>query len=231
MDGQSTVAAADALHVSLMSSNVSLDFFESDDIGFTCTSGSEDLGKVDASVSVTAHDLVILRFSKRVQAGAEARFSIAPRVRQQPDSCTAESFKGVIRILQTEIELVFGGLAKTLRCCHSCATGGEAPGGCIDLVVSVPEDAALGSEVVLRRVNVAGCDVALGEAPVRVIVGFNHEPAPEGRVWAAVQKRDISALTQALNDGCSTEETDEVRISLPKICWRFSHLWQLQCVV
>jgi hypothetical protein len=212
MDGQSTVAAADALQVSLMSSNVSLDFFESDYIGFTSTTGSEDLGKVDASVSITADDLVIHRLSKRVQAGADVRFRIAARVRQQPEPCTAESFRGVVRVLQTEIELVFGGLATALQCCHSCATCDESPAGCVDLVVSVPEDAALGSEVILRRVSVAGCDVSQDEALVRVIVGFNHEPAPAGRVFAAAQAGDIPALTQALDNGCSTQEANEVSV-------------------
>jgi hypothetical protein len=82
--------------------------------------------------------------------------------------------------------------------------------GCISVVVPIPENTAEGSQFVLRRVSVAGYDVALGEAPVRVIVGFNHEPAPAGRVYAAAQAGDIPALTQALDDGCSTQEADGV---------------------
>jgi hypothetical protein len=80
----------------------------------------------------------------------------------------------------------------------------------ISIVVSIPSGTSDGSEVVLRRVSVAGCDVPLGEAPVRVIVGFNHEPAPAGRVNAAAQAGNIPALTQALDDGCSTQETGGV---------------------
>jgi hypothetical protein len=46
---------------------------------------------------------------------------------------------------------------------------------------------------------------------VRVIVGFNHEPAPAGRVYAAAHVGDNLGLTQALDDGCSTQEMDMVR--------------------
>jgi hypothetical protein len=72
--------------------------------------------------------------------------------------------------------------------------------------VLVPQDAAPGSQVLLRRVSVAGCDVTLGEVPVRVIVGFNHEPSTNGRVYAAAQIGNIPALIEALDDGCSTQE-------------------------
>jgi hypothetical protein len=122
--------------------------------------------------------------------------------------CTEASIQGVARDLRAEIELVSGGLPTPLDFSAALAAGDEVIGGCIDLVVSVPEDAA-GSEVILRRVNVAGCDVPLDKATVRVIVGFNHTPAPAGRVYAAAEAGDIPALTRALDDGCSTQETDD----------------------
>jgi hypothetical protein len=132
-------------------------------------------------------------------------------MRQEPDSCAATSIEGVARVVHTEIELVSGGLARTLEFYVVFAAGGVAPVGCVDLVVPV-RGSADGSEVVLRRVSVAGCDVTLGEAPVRVVIGFNHEPAPKGRLLAAAKSGDIPAMTLALDDGCSTQETDEVRI-------------------
>jgi hypothetical protein len=206
---QSTVAAAAALQASLLSTNVYLDYFESDDIEFSLD--SEDLGRVGASESMLAHDLCIHPVRKRVQAGAEARFCISSRVRQEPDSCAVESFRGVARVISARIEKIFVDLPTPLDFSVSLAAGGEMPGSCIDLVVTVPEDAE-GSEVVLRRASVAGCDVPLGEAPVRVIVGFNHEPAPKGRVYAAARAGHIPALTQALDDGCSTQETHKVSV-------------------
>jgi hypothetical protein len=174
MDEQSSVAAVAALQASLVSTNVSFDYFESDDVRFS--SNSEDLGRVDASVSATARDLVVCPLRKRVPAGAEATFRITSSVHQEPDSRAAASIAGIARILLAEIELVSGDLVTSLEFSVTYAAGGDALHGCVDLVVSVPEDAE-GSEIVLRRVSVAGCDMALDEAPVRLIVGFNHEPA------------------------------------------------------
>jgi hypothetical protein len=202
MAKQAAVTATAMLQASLLSTNVSLDYIESNDVRFA--SGSQDLGRVGASVSVAAHVLIIHPLRKRAQAGAEARFRITSRVRQEPDSCAAASVEGVARVLRAEIELVAGGLTRALEFSVALSAGGEAPGDCIYLVVAVPKDAALGSEVVLRRVRVAGCDVALGMEPVRVVVGFIHERTPEGQVFAAAQAGDIPALTQALDDGCST---------------------------
>jgi hypothetical protein len=202
-------AALESMHGS---SDTFLDVFEGGDIVF-CPSGSavpSDLGRVNASESIPAHELVVHPLRERVRPGGEARFRVSSRVRQEAESCAAESFRGIARVVRAQIQQLFDGLPTTLECSVSFVAGGEAPGGCVDLVVTVPEDAALESEVVLRRVSVAGCDVPLGEAPVRVIVGFNHEPAPKGRVWAAVQRRDMPALTQALDDDCSTQEADTV---------------------
>jgi hypothetical protein len=55
---------------------------------------------------------------------------------------------------------------------------------CISIVAPIPSDTEDGTEVILRRVSVAGCDVPLGKAVVRVIVGFNHEPGLAGRLYA-----------------------------------------------
>jgi hypothetical protein len=218
MDEESAVAAAAALQAFLVSTNVCLDFFESDDIGFS--SSSQDLGRVTASVSMAACDLVVHPLRKRVQAGAEARFRITLTQRQEPDSCAAASIEGVARVVRTDIELVSDGLASVLKFSVTHTAGGEVLVGSVDIVVTVPEDAALGSNVVIRRVIVADCNVALGEVPVGVIVGFNHEPAPAGWVYSATAARDIHALMQALDEGCSTQETTGVSV---KGCRYYSH--------
>jgi hypothetical protein len=229
-------AVAAALESMHGSGETPLGVFEGDDIAFS-SSGIEDpsgVGRVNASISVLAHELIVTNpLRKRVQPGGEIRFRISSRVCQEPDSCAAESFKGVARVIRAQIEKIFGGVPTTLDFSVAVSAGGEAPGGCIDLVVTVPADAALGSEVVLRRVSVAGCDVALGKAPVRVIVGFNHEPVPVGRLYASALLGDIPALTQALDDGCSTQETDEASIiicpySLPEI-FRFQGCIYVSC--
>jgi hypothetical protein len=81
--------------------------------------------------------------------------------------------------------------------------------GGVLITVPVPVSAPEGSRVVLSRVSIAGCDVALGEAPLQVIVGFNHAPAPHGPVTAAAEAGDAPALMRLLDGGASTEEKDE----------------------
>jgi hypothetical protein len=82
--------------------------------------------------------------------------------------------------------------------------------GGVRITLSVPASAPEGSRVVISRVSVAGCVVALGEAPLEVTVGFNHAPALQGTVWDAVHRGDIPALMRLLDGGASTEETDWV---------------------
>jgi hypothetical protein len=204
------IAAAAALFESLQGSNdITLDVLEGDDVGFI-PGDSENLsvlGVIDASVSVHARELIVHPPRKRVRPGGEIRFRIASRLHQDPGFCAVASFKCVARVMRTEIALIFNDHTTTLAYSIAISADGKAQGGCVDLIVPVPEQAMLGSEIVLRRVSVAGSDVALGEAPVRVIVGFNHEHAPAGRVYAAARAGDIPALTQALDDGCSTQET------------------------
>jgi hypothetical protein len=92
--------------------------------------------------------------------------------------------------------------------------------GCIDIVVPIDAETVVGSQVVLRSVSIAGCDVALSDAPLRVIVGFENDPAPAGRAYAAVEACSFTALMQALNDGCSMQECNVVSVeyvSLPGI--------------
>jgi hypothetical protein len=202
----SRCSAAAAMIVSMHEScDISLNIFESVGIRFTpdilC-----GLGWINASFSAPADNLVMIRPSNiRVRQGRKLRYRIASR--QPPDSVAAVDFDGVARVLRSLVELVVDGNKTPLAYSVEISVGAICSS--VDLVVQVPEDAAWGSEVVLRRVSAAGCDVALDEAPVRVIVGYNHEPVPEGRVFTAARAGDIPALTQALDDGCSTQESTQ----------------------
>jgi hypothetical protein len=82
--------------------------------------------------------------------------------------------------------------------------------GGVFVSISVPASAPEGSRVVISRVSVAGCDVTLGEAPLEVIVGFNHAPAPAHPVSSAATAGVAPALAHQLDGGALTEETDEV---------------------
>lgn len=199
MDFQSSTVAVRALQELVESSAVGIDHAENIDIVYN---GG---GWVEASVRVLARNLSIRPRMKRVRAGGEAKLRIES---QQRDAATVA---GVVRVAHAQVELVFASDKKCLAYYFdSCeiASGTDASGGCVHLVVPVPADATLGSEVVVRRVSVASCDVDLGEALVRFIVGFNNVPACTGRVYTAARDGDIAALVQALDDGCSTQEAD-----------------------
>jgi hypothetical protein len=201
MDFQSSTVAVRALQELVESSAVGIDHVENIDIVYN---GG---GWVEASVRVLARNLSIRPQMKRVRAGGEAKLRIES---QQRDAATVA---GVVRVAHAQVELVFASDKKCLAYYFdSCeiASGTDASGGCVHLVVPVPADATLGSELVVRRVSVASCDVDLGEALVRFIVGFNNVPACTGRVYTAARDGDIAALVQALDDGCSTQEADGV---------------------
>jgi hypothetical protein len=85
-----------------------LDVIEGDDIVFSHSIGSEDssdLGRVHASVSLPAYELIVIRpLSKRIRSGAKLRLRITSRVRRKSDSCFEASFKGIARIIRAQIE-------------------------------------------------------------------------------------------------------------------------------
>jgi hypothetical protein len=78
--------------------------------------------------------------------------------------------------------------------------------GGVRIAVPVPASAPDGSRIVVRRLVVGGCEFSLGEAPLQVIVGYNHAPAVAGPVNTAVVSDDVPALMRALEGGASTEE-------------------------
>jgi hypothetical protein len=187
----------------LESCEIAFDHVENVDVDYS----SDEPGRIDASVSVPLHDLIFRSLCKRVEPGGEARFMATPHVHQ--DSCIASSIEGVARVIHARIELTSGTHKQNLA--YSISISDDAGTRCFHIVAAVPVDATRGSEIVLRRVSVVGCEMTLDIVPLRVIVGFNHDPAPEGRVYAAAAARDFLAMIQALGDGCSTEEADEVR--------------------
>jgi hypothetical protein len=201
-----------------------LDHAENTTIGYSRGLGSADLGMIEAPISKSVHDLVIRSRSKRVGAGGEARFRIETCFRNTPassavvnsgDALTAED---IVRGAHAHIELLCYKHRSNLAYSVSPTVGDFARGDYVDIVIPIPADATEGSTIVLRRFSVAGSEMTLGEPPVQVIVGFNHEPAPLGRVYAAANAGDIPALTQSLDDGCSTMETDGVGVACSIAC-------------
>jgi hypothetical protein len=89
----SCATAAAVLYEALFESNgFNIAVVENDDIDFS--SGSEDIGRVHASVSVPAHDLTISPRRRRVEPGGRIKFCIEPRVRQGADPFAAAPMIG-----------------------------------------------------------------------------------------------------------------------------------------
>jgi hypothetical protein len=168
-------------------------------------SGPDDanIGSVLCPVIAAARDMRVGCVARRVRSTRRAVFRLSSTA-----SVSDVDVDATIRVVEAHVTLSTWPAIELAYAVE--AAQAAASGFCIDIVVQIPSDAADGAAVVLHSVFLAGCNVTLGEAPVRVIVGFNHEPAPAGRVHAAAKANDIPTLTQALNDGCSTEEADGV---------------------
>jgi hypothetical protein len=146
---------------------------------------------------------------KRVNAGHAAAFVLAPPADVFYGDLNATMLATLAALVQVSAELQ--------QPADLCVAPAQLPaayevlmahGG---VLVTVPfPTAPEGSRVVISRISVAGCDVALGEAPLEVIVGFNHAPAPKGVVWDASAAGDAPALTRLLHGGASTEEKNDV---------------------
>jgi hypothetical protein len=98
-----------------------------------------------------------------------------------------------------------------------CAAQTAAMYSSVDIIAAVSAGVTEGECVVLSSASIAGVDIPLGEAPIKIIIGFNHTPAPEGPVFAAIDAGDIVALTRALNDddGSTQEATKVCNLCLP----------------
>ena len=66
------------------------------------------------------------------------------------------------------------------------------------------------TSVGVASVTLAGRSLPSGGLPATLRVGYNHDPAPVGAVYAAGESGDVAALLAALEEGASTEESDGV---------------------
>jgi hypothetical protein len=167
-------------------------------------------GVIEAPSCPPASSCSVSSLQKRVKAGRAAAFVLAPPADAIYGDSNASVITTLAALVQISVELQqpddLGVPPAQLPADYEASI---AHGG-VRITLSVPASAPEGSRVVISRVSVAGCDVALGEAPLEVIVGFNHAPAPDGPVMAAAESGDVPALLRLLNGGASTEEKNAV---------------------
>jgi hypothetical protein len=87
----------------------------------------------------------------------------------------------------------------------------SAPHGGVLVRVPIPASTPDGTDVLIRRASVGGCDMALDGPHLRVSVGFNHALSPRGPVYEAADSGDAPTLLHLLDGGASTEELGSVR--------------------
>jgi hypothetical protein len=173
-------------------------------IALTCADGS--VGVIDAPSCPPASSCSFYCLQKRVKAGRAAAFVLAPPADVIYGDLHAAVLATLTTLVQVSAELQqlddlgVPPAQLPVACDLSTTHGG------VLITVPVPSSALEGIRVVISRISVAGSDVALGEAPLEVIIGFNHAPTPEGPVRAATEAGDTPALTRLLQDGASTEE-------------------------
>jgi hypothetical protein len=188
------------------------------------------LGSISAATCPPTSCLSIAPLKMRVHPGRGATFVLAPRAASVCGADTAVlatlTSTAVVEVVlespgvnatgplfgrkrargSTKAATASASLAQLLAVTyeHSVTHGG------VLISTAVSSSVTEGSRVVISRVSVAGCDVALCEAPLEVIVGFNHAPAPAGPVYAAAVVGDAPALMRLLDGGASTEEKQQV---------------------
>lgn len=86
---------------------------------------------------------------------------------------------------------------------HTC-------GGLIARALVRPSAWADAASVTVASLTLAGRSLPCDCLPATLRVGYNHAPAPKAAVLVASKRGDVPALRGALDDGGSTEETDEV---------------------
>jgi hypothetical protein len=164
--------------------------------------GEADIGSIRALEIPRADDIDVHATAQYVRGGGFAVFRMTLIGTESDLDLVAST-----HVVVAHIELSNAPAAELMYSVAASTTGA----GFIDIVVPIPEQAVEGSsDIILRRLSIAGYDVTLKEAPIRVIVGFNHAIVPGGRVHAAVETGDMLALQEALESGCSTQETDWV---------------------
>jgi hypothetical protein len=170
---------------------------------------STSIGFVRSIEIPHASDIRVKTLTRRAKAGGRAliRLGLKPGV-----DATGIDMSALIQALVVNIERRVRPLEKLV---HFIEVGAPASNAahddCINIVVQIPADAEAGEEVVLQSASIAGSCVELGETCVKTVVGFNHAPEfVEGRLYFAAAADNIIALTEALDDGCSTHQMNEV---------------------
>jgi hypothetical protein len=177
-------------------------------VTLTCT--GDTFGVIDAPSRPPASSCFPSCLQKRVKAGHAAGYILAAPADAIYGSlhaavlATLADLVQVCAELQQPADLSVPPAQLPVACELSIAHAG------VLITVPVPASAPEGSLVVISRVSVAGCDVALGEAPLVVTVGFNHARTAKGPVYAAAEAGDVPALMRLLDGGASTEEKDSV---------------------
>lgn len=162
------------------------------------------IGTIQALSCPSVTDLSLTRLVGRVLSGDDAEFLLAPSLRALEADATA-----MLRI--TRCYAVLQQSAQILSVTYEAF---PKRGGVL-LRVHVPAETLDGDHVTITRVSVAGCELPLVSAQLRVTVGYNHKPAAPGPVTAAAKDGDVRALIRCLNHGASTEEVDAVRPGAP----------------
>ena len=122
--------------------------------------------------------------------------------------------EGVLKALAAGTEVLASLLVAGLNggeCAVLAPADIEASVDGVLLIVPFLAGTPQGSRVVINRVWVAGCEVALDELSSSITIGFNHHtPAPAGAMIAAAKAGDLSGVRAALDNGESTEQKDAV---------------------
>jgi hypothetical protein len=180
----------------------------------------EGIGRVDAPAFPSAGSLSVARIHKRVKSGRAAAFVLAPVADAGCGDLHCSVLASMTAVVLAHAELKAPDAKTAPRAAADLPTPAQLlpvtyhelshDHSGVLLSVPVPDSAPEGSRVVMTRVSIGDCSVALGEAPLQTIVGFNHSPETEGPVHAAAYAGDVAALTRLLEDGASTEVVDEV---------------------
>jgi hypothetical protein len=176
------------------------------------------LGVVDEHPSIPASRLTLQCMAKRLTAGRALHFVISPPPGSfdVADAQQLSSRADVTRLdafLQQSADTSAASAAPPAPTALAVFPATYEPSsvhGGVLVKLLIPPAAPEGSRVMISRVSVAGCDVALGETPPQVLIGFNHAAAEAGPLCAAASSSDLPALIRALEDGASTEERDAV---------------------
>jgi hypothetical protein len=188
------------------------------------TCDGDRIGVIEAPSCPPGSSCSLSSLQKRVKAGRVVSLVLAPPVDVVYGDLHVAVLATLTAVVQVSAELYqpgdVGAPPAQLPVAYEVSIAHDG----VLISVTVPASAPEGSRVVISRVSVAGCDVALGEAPLEVIVGFNHAPTPKGSVMAAAEAGDVPALMRLLDGGASTEEkvwvSGLIRVDLSDIGFR-----------